>query len=58
MAGSLETVVAKIADVSLKPDGGFKVERVVDALDCGLTINPDQGRAQIEGGIGFDVGAI
>ncbi len=58
VAESFGTVVAEIADVSLKPDGGFKVERVVAAVDCGLAINPDQVRAQIEGGIGFGLGAI
>ncbi|PLK73131.1 twin-arginine translocation pathway signal protein [Rhizobium sp. TH135] len=58
VAESFGTVVAEIADVSLKPDGGFKVERVVAAVDCGLAINPGQVRAQIEGGIGFGLGAI
>lgn len=58
VAESFGTVVAEIADVSLTPDGGFKVERVVAAVDCGLAINPGQVRAQIEGGIGFGLGAI
>jgi isoquinoline 1-oxidoreductase beta subunit len=31
---------------------------VVCAVDCGTAINPDQVRAQMEGGIGFGLGAI
>ena len=54
---SFNTVVAEIAEVSLGPDGLPKVERVVCALDCGVAINPDVVRAQMEGGIGFGLGA-
>ena len=36
----------------------FTVDRVVCAVDCGIAINPDQIRAQMEGGIGFGLGAI
>ena len=35
-----------------------KVERVVCAVDCGIAVNPDIIRAQIEGGIGYGLGAI
>ncbi|MFJ1311404.1 molybdopterin cofactor-binding domain-containing protein [Agrobacterium sp. P15N1-A] len=52
------TVVAQIAEVSTEGSGSFKVERVVAAVDCGLAVNPDQVRAQVEGGIGFGLGAI
>jgi isoquinoline 1-oxidoreductase beta subunit len=38
--------------------GSIKVERVIAAVDCGLAVNPDQVRAQVEGGIGFGLGAI
>jgi isoquinoline 1-oxidoreductase beta subunit len=55
---SFNTYVAEVAEVSTKPDGSFKVERVVVAIDCGLAINPDQIVAQMEGGVGFGVGAI
>ncbi len=47
-----------MADISLGKDGKVKVERVVCAVDCGTAINPDQIRAQMEGGIGFGLGAI
>lgn len=36
----------------------MKVERVVCAVDCGIAINPDIVAAQMEGGIGFGLGAI
>ncbi|MEM0990057.1 MAG: xanthine dehydrogenase family protein molybdopterin-binding subunit [Pseudomonadota bacterium] len=54
---SFESYVAEIAEVSVT-DGLVKVERVVCAVDCGLAINPDVIRAQMEGGIGYGLGAI
>ena len=58
LAESFGSVVAEIAEVSTDGNGQIKVERVVAAVDCGLAINPDQVRAQVEGGIGFGLGAI
>ena len=58
VAESFGTVVAQIAEVSTDGKGSIKVERVVAAVDCGLAVNPDQVRAQVEGGIGFGLGAI
>lgn len=55
---SFGTVVAEVAEIALDDKGGFKVERVVCAVDCGIAINPDQVRAQMEGGIGFGLGAV
>ncbi|MBA4095909.1 MAG: twin-arginine translocation pathway signal protein [Rhodospirillum sp.] len=55
---SFGTVVAEIADIKMDDKGGFKVERVVCAVDCGTAINPDQVRAQMEGGIGFGLGSV
>jgi isoquinoline 1-oxidoreductase beta subunit len=55
---SFNTYVAQVAEISLKPGGGIKVERVVCAVDCGIAINPDIIRAQMEGGIGFGLGAV
>ena len=51
-------MVAEIADIKMDDKGGFKVERVVCAVDCGTAINPDQVRAQMEGGIGFGLGSV
>jgi len=50
------TVVAHVAEVSVTGDR-FTVDRVVCAVDCGLAINPDVVKAQIEGGIGFGLTA-
>jgi isoquinoline 1-oxidoreductase beta subunit len=55
---SFGTVVAEIAEIAMKGGDEFKVERVVCAVDCGVAINPDQIRAQMEGGIGFGLGSI
>jgi isoquinoline 1-oxidoreductase subunit beta len=55
---SFSTYVAQVAEISLRDDGNLKVERVVCAVDCGVPVNPDIIRAQMEGGIGFGLGAI
>ncbi|WP_207476824.1 xanthine dehydrogenase family protein molybdopterin-binding subunit [Arenibaculum pallidiluteum] len=57
VAESFSTFVAQIAEVSME-GGRPKVERVVCAVDCGVAVNPDMIRAQMEGGIGFGLGAI
>ncbi len=54
---SFNSYVAQVADVRLV-DGKIKVERVVCAVDCGVPVNPDVIKAQMEGGIGFGLGAI
>jgi isoquinoline 1-oxidoreductase subunit beta len=54
---SFGSFVAQVAEVSLRADGLPKVERVVCAVDCGIPVNPDVIRAQMEGGIGFGLGA-
>jgi isoquinoline 1-oxidoreductase beta subunit len=58
VAESFGSFVAQIAEVSQNSDGGIKVERVVCAVDCGVAINPDVIRAQMEGGIGYGLSAI
>jgi isoquinoline 1-oxidoreductase subunit beta len=54
---SFNSYVAEVAEVSVQPDGGFKVERVVCAVDCGTAVTPDVVKAQMEGGIGFGLAA-
>jgi isoquinoline 1-oxidoreductase beta subunit len=51
------TSVAQVAEVSMQ-NGKVKVHRVVCAVDCGLPVNPDVIRAQMEGGIGFALSAL
>jgi isoquinoline 1-oxidoreductase beta subunit len=53
----IDTIVAQVAQVTVSGDGKIKVDRVVVALDCGIAINPDIVRAQMEGGVGFGLGA-
>lgn len=55
---SFNTFVAQIAEVSVQTDGSFKVDRVVCAVDCGVAINPDVIRAQMEGGIGYGLSVV
>jgi isoquinoline 1-oxidoreductase subunit beta len=55
---SFNSYVAEVAEVTVKADGSFKVDRVVCAVDCGLAINPDVIRAQMEGGIGYGLAAM
>ncbi|MBR2537562.1 MAG: xanthine dehydrogenase family protein molybdopterin-binding subunit [Hyphomicrobium sp.] len=54
---SFASYVANAAEVSLRDDGSVKVERVVCAIDCGIAVNPDVVIAQVEGGLGYGLGA-
>ncbi|MBY0520854.1 MAG: molybdopterin-dependent oxidoreductase [Sphingomonas sp.] len=53
---SFNTFVAQAAEVSKGADGLPKVHKVWCAVDCGVPINPNVIRAQMEGGIGFGLG--
>jgi isoquinoline 1-oxidoreductase beta subunit len=57
VAEAFGTYVAQVAEVTVAPNGKVKVDRVVCAVDCGTPINPDVITAQMEGGIGFGLGA-
>ncbi|MFD2134868.1 molybdopterin cofactor-binding domain-containing protein [Novosphingobium resinovorum] len=48
--------IAQVAELSGAHDD-FCIERIVTALDCGLALNPDTVRAQVEGGTGFGLSA-
>jgi isoquinoline 1-oxidoreductase beta subunit len=54
---SFNTFMAQVAEVSVKQDGSVKVDRVVCAVDCGIAVNPDIIRAQVEGSVGFALAA-
>jgi isoquinoline 1-oxidoreductase subunit beta len=58
VAESFGTYVAQAVEISVDKSGAPKVERVVCAVDCGVAVNPDMVRAQMEGGIGYGLGAI
>ncbi|MCK3846982.1 xanthine dehydrogenase family protein molybdopterin-binding subunit [Pseudomonas sp. W15Feb34] len=51
------SVVAQVAEVTVQRDGTFKVDRVVCAVECGIAVNPDVIRAQVEGSVGFALSA-
>jgi isoquinoline 1-oxidoreductase subunit beta len=54
---SFGTFVAQIAELS--DAGGLpRVHRVWVAVDCGVPINPNIIRAQMEGGVGWGLGAV
>jgi isoquinoline 1-oxidoreductase beta subunit len=53
---SFGTVVAQVAEVTVTGNK-FTVDRVVCSVDCGVAVNPDVIRAQMEGGIGFGLSA-
>ncbi|MCP5237725.1 MAG: xanthine dehydrogenase family protein molybdopterin-binding subunit [Zoogloeaceae bacterium] len=55
---SFNSYVAQVAEVSVAADGALRIDRVVCAVDCGTAINPDNIRAQVEGGIGFALAAL
>ena len=54
---SFRSFVAQVAEVAIGDDGSLKVEKVVCAVDCGIAVNPDIIVAQMEGGIGYGLGA-
>ncbi len=55
---SFGSFVAQIVDVSLHENGMPKVHKVWCAVDCGVAVNPNVVTAQMEGGIGYGLGAI
>jgi len=54
---SFNTAVAQVVEVTVRADNTFRVDRVVCAVNCGLAVNPDNVRAQMEGGIGYGLSA-
>jgi len=53
---SFDTYVAQVAEITLEA-GRLRVDRVICAVDCGIAVNPDVIRAQMEGVIGFGPGS-
>ncbi|PYO28820.1 MAG: hypothetical protein DMD86_15740 [Candidatus Rokuibacteriota bacterium] len=50
VAFSYGSYVAHVAEVSVAPDGKVRVHKLTGAIDCGIAVNPDQVKAQMEGG--------
>ncbi|WP_064697405.1 xanthine dehydrogenase family protein molybdopterin-binding subunit [Rhizobium aegyptiacum] len=55
---AFNSYVAEVAEISRDSDGTPRVHKVWCAVDCGVAVNPNMIRAQMEGGIGFGLGAI
>ncbi|MBO9406201.1 xanthine dehydrogenase family protein molybdopterin-binding subunit [Shimia sp. R9_1] len=53
---SFGSYVAEVVEISGNNDDGIVIEKVTAAVDCGIAVNPDTVRAQIEGGIGYGIG--
>jgi isoquinoline 1-oxidoreductase subunit beta len=51
------TYAAVVVEVAVAPSGEISLEKIVAAVDCGIQINPDTIRAQIEGGVLFGLSA-
>jgi isoquinoline 1-oxidoreductase subunit beta len=49
--------VALVAEVTVDASGNVRADRVVCAVDCGLAVNPDIVKAQMEGGIVYGLSA-
>jgi isoquinoline 1-oxidoreductase beta subunit len=49
--------MAQVAEVEVAKDGAVRVRRVVCAIDCGIVVNPDTVRAQIQGAVIFGISA-
>ncbi|MEE2886539.1 MAG: molybdopterin cofactor-binding domain-containing protein [Planctomycetota bacterium] len=52
---SFVSYVAVVADVEVSKSGDLTIHRVDIAIDCGLVIDPDRVRAQMEGSVVFGV---
>lgn len=53
---SFGSFVAEVIDVSGDATSGIKIEKATCAVDCGIAVNPDIIKAQIEGGVGYGLG--
>src|SRR5216683_1889266 len=57
MMSSFGSYVAQVAEISVNRSEGVRVHRVVCAVDCGRTVNPDTIAAQMEGAIVYGLTA-
>jgi isoquinoline 1-oxidoreductase beta subunit len=54
---SFGSIVAQVAEVSVNLEGRIRVHRVVCVVDCGVSVNPNLIRQQMEGAIVFGLSA-
>ncbi len=55
--GAFGSLAAMAAEVSVSSDSSINVHQVVCAVDCGVAVNPDTVRSQIEGAVVFGLSA-
>lgn len=55
---SFGSFVAEVVEISGDAERGVKIEKVTCAVDCGIAVNPDIIKAQIEGGVGYGIGHV
>ena len=53
---SFGTFCAEVVEISGNAQDGVRIEKVTCAVDCGIAVNPDIIKAQMEGGIGYGLG--
>lgn len=51
------TIVAHVADVEVNDAGAVKVHRFTSVADCGMAVNPDGFKAQVESAVVFGLSA-
>jgi isoquinoline 1-oxidoreductase subunit beta len=54
---NFDTRAALVVEVLVDEAGSIRLHRIVAAVDCGIQINPDTIRAQIQGGVIFGLSA-
>ncbi|NVM88850.1 isoquinoline 1-oxidoreductase beta subunit [Variovorax sp. SG517] len=54
---SFGSIVAQVAEVSVSPEKQVRVHRVVCVIDCGVAVNPNLVRQQMEGAIVYGLSA-
>ncbi len=54
---SFGSIVAQVVEVSITSDGDLAIDRVICSVDCGLAVNPDSVKAQMESGIVYGLSA-
>ena len=54
---SFGSIVAQVAEVSVSPDRQVRVHRVTCVVDCGVAVNPNLIRQQMEGAIVYGLSA-
>jgi isoquinoline 1-oxidoreductase subunit beta len=53
---SFKSVVGHVVEVSYK-DGDLKIHRVASAVHCGMPVNPEGAKTQVEGAVVFGISA-